>query len=799
MLYKEFKYYLIETDGRSISVVNGVVTSTSSQKALLTSPDGWQQISVGWERNLTKYGINRNFTLPLDFYFDGGTILRNTFYKENIEREIWLLIQQLELDITDTTFRYIYRYFYKGELDFSTLKDDGVKVSINIMEGGLSKKLKANEATTYELPVATDPEAITVKMDGHFMTEKHAFFIPDDPIVPLNRLLGIQFLNKEGNAAGFASFSIIKQAVPGDYSTSTEYFFTTSQDIDDIAIKGTIEAASLAGGILRLKIKNQAGTTVATLVDVDPSDNAFHVYSFDVTIDANAGDKFFLVSESGIQAQYHESLLNIEFRSRYRTTYIKAYFPDIAYKKLGAKSTGFEADWHSDLLAANRRIAITSGDAMRSIVGAKLKTSVNKFFEDYNVPLCAGMGIENEKIVLEARSHFFDESNPVDLGEVKDWESSLATDLMANTLKIGWTAKSTEDVNGKYAFNNTHVYTSPITRVVKEHSIVSGAITDPYAIELLRINLEGKTTTDDSADNDVILLDIDTDNVDNKDYEADTLLTQGYTGTNSIIYDTVVGDYFSSNTAKTEFTFTPTTQKKVDINLVISFTSGGLVNLRVLRNAEILSEKQVEAVHPTGLNVQGVTLNPGDVIKVTVEPIGAITTYTVTGSTLTIDFTEETIYSLRREAYDSVEGVPSPETIFNIFFSPKRCLLRHGYWIRSMFWSFESSKLVFQTTEKNPLLKTVQAGVTIEEDADINISSLDAGIFIPKYFDGGTQVPAALVELLEENPNRCFRFVWEGDTYLGFNTKIAIAPNTMQEQKFKLLSTASNDLSKLVV
>ena len=164
---KKFKMFIVDddrTDGGTMHVDNGAVISSAQRKALPNNPDGWNDISIGWERNMTNYGIVRNFSLPLGFVLDGAKILRKIFLTENIERKLSILITQLSLKLTPTKFAYQYLFIYKGDLDLSTCQVVPNKVTINIMESGISKLLKANEGTVYELPL-DDPRHSTPSQD----------------------------------------------------------------------------------------------------------------------------------------------------------------------------------------------------------------------------------------------------------------------------------------------------------------------------------------------------------------------------------------------------------------------------------------------------------------------------------------------------------------------------------------------------------------------------------------------------------------------------------------------------------
>jgi hypothetical protein len=164
-----------------------------------------------------------------------------------------------------------------------------------------------------------------------------------------------------------------------------------------------------------------------------------------------------------------------------------------------------------------------------------------------------------------------------------------------------------------------------------------------------------------------------------------------------------------------------------------------------------------------------------------------------------VEILEGNVYTLDRPAY-TLEGVP--ETIFNLpFLTPKTRLLRHGRWISSINYGLENKKIIFTSGKdnNNTDLKTTLAGVVIDEDKDEGIASLGSPLFIPFYFIFKTEVPLALAELIEENPNRSYKFTDEyGQVWNGFLKMAGIAPNEYTPQEFRLLASPSNDIKLLI-
>jgi hypothetical protein len=112
-------------------------------------------------------------------------------------------------------------------------------------------------------------------------------------------------------------------------------------------------------------------------------------------------------------------------------------------------------------------------------------------------------------LYVEKKENAFQATIQQALGRVSKMEPESATEFQYNVVKIGYPDTNTEDVNGRDEFNVTVVYTSPITRTNKVLDLVSKVIASMYEIELTRINLDGKTTTDDENDSRAFFLHVE--------------------------------------------------------------------------------------------------------------------------------------------------------------------------------------------------------------------------------------------------------------------------------------------------
>jgi hypothetical protein len=785
MSLSKFLFYIIETDGRSNYVVNGVVSSRGTPTPLNVSPDGWQEIAFAWERNLQKHGIARNFSKDLTFYEDGAQILRDAFYRKNVDRQLFILIQELHLEITDTKFKWVYKYLYKGELDFSTGQDDTVTgaFKISIMEGGLTKLLNANQTTTYFIPF--DDDSVILKHDGIEIENRIAGIVEevygeDSSFYFKNHIPRLNITSSETN---FFGGSKTTQRVQINNSNTAirgtgQYFLkaTTAGTVEFVYnIPFTMQytpssPAPNPAAEYRIVVRQIAENNISSrqtelfLRESSLGFNGNFRAEGTGTIDVEIGDELYIYAFCNVQGSTGDDQIRIiytpdenavfraKFKYRHTTSFVKCFTRSTAFRKLCKQLFGHEEYAVSELLAKDNRL-LTSGPGLRSLDGAGIKLTFQDFFTDLDTDLMAGVGVEaggqtanltaGNRLVIEERTHFYDESNPIDLGIPDEVEVSFAKEWVASAIKSGWKDPVIDEVNGRYAFNGQHQYTTPLKRISKEFSLVSPFKSDPVDIEFVRVNMDGKTTTDDtSSDNDTFVM------------VAEPGETQ----------------YFD------EFQFQE---------------GGGMVK----PSGFDLAPGQVITVNQSSLNdgtytVLSVTGNQVLLAGATVNETVACLVEIISGGP---------VWRLIRYDWDNADdpedfGVPSPSTYYNFDLTPHRKLMRHFRWIRSFLHNYDTERVEFKSGTNNTDLKTTLDGVTIRENQSELVGAMGQKIFIPYIITFKKNSLSGIIELMEANPNRCFQFTKGSKTFKIFALSFGFAANTLEEQEYKGISVPGNDL-----
>src|SRR3954469_25537092 len=150
---KDFIYFLFDENNNSYYAYGDTVLKSGSLRPLEFTPDGWKKIQLQNVRNPTYFAIDRTFSVPLDYVKDGAQILKYIYTNFGVEAKVFMVICEQQLYFDATEYGFYYTLLYKGEIDLANYKHDGVKVTVNIMEGGMVKLLKAYENTKYEIHV----------------------------------------------------------------------------------------------------------------------------------------------------------------------------------------------------------------------------------------------------------------------------------------------------------------------------------------------------------------------------------------------------------------------------------------------------------------------------------------------------------------------------------------------------------------------------------------------------------------------------------------------------------------------
>lgn len=757
-----FLPFITDDQGKTLELENGVVVPKINPNPINQSPEGWEDNVIQLTRNKEFVGVIKAYTTTLKFFSEAATILRTIAYTKGIEVVLFFIWLKLDLSFGGGMK---YKDWYKGEFDLSTFKDGYDGVQANIIEGGFYKELQANKNITYEIPF--DENTASVEMDGIELFNKLNYAIAPDVLYESSAVITIAapFISSEGTntTVEVGSPTLQNYANHTNMQASENWMLKNSSSLSqEVKIKGMARFMAPENGTLPksfVGIKFSKTTSLENfngwaIYAGNPTANAVIEIPLNYTIVLDPGESLFL---SQHQNSVNYNLFNIvflegseiivDFASIKEKTIIDALRTYDAGNKLCKFISKDVSVLKSDLLENDYNLLITCGDAIRGISNSVIKTKMTDWHKSVHAVKCISFNVENNNGRLEKRKYAFSDVEITDLGEVKIGEDFLepANEYRYSSIEVGYPTKDIGSLNGKYSFNNTLIFKTPKLKGGENiYDAKSLYYSDPYIIETIRINLEGKKTTDNQSDNDVFFLDCE------KVYS-------NYVG--NLIFSTIEG-------------VASITLVGVGKNLKIG------VRFRVISGLNTGAYK-ISYVYESGGNtiiqVEGVLED--DVLDSTVE------------------FNH---YRLRRKEYLSIEGVPAPNTVFNIELSPRRILNEHLEWL-----SGACDKLIgfltYQTTEKNSeLITTDLNNFVIKEKADISIATLGTKIILPYFFNFEAISQINLYDKVKANPGGYFTFTFNNTEYRGFIDDIKTNEATLETQDYRLICKGDNNLETLI-
>lgn len=516
---KEWLSVLLTENGASYYVDDaGVVQISLTPKPLKNMFDGWEDITLNYGRSAKYYGLERTYTSNYKFVKDGATILRKLLYNgAGVESKVYLGLLKWNPD------NGLFELYYKAEVDLSKVVDDpNTGVSVEVIQDGPAKFIKANENIVYEIPM---DEAITLNLDGITYTDKVTCFIPfsqdaTDIMVP------VTIVNSEGLSVGIKKgnpvFEQITVTEPDleAFLTSSSNYILSADSLVSVNIKGRFEVSWNTTGRYKLAFYSYpylppfiTGEYIVLQRTSGTSPTNSDAIDLDINVPVSRNGKLFLVLLSEVATVHNitETTFSLTYNTRFQTTTAPALRPLTLLQRLVDKMTDGKFTAESTLLTANQHLVASAADNIRGIAGAKIKTSFSDFYDSYGKILGGAIGINynTQKILFESRSYFFDNDlELLDLGEVSEFNIQVALETIANSIKVGYPSQKDEEAVARQEVNATQEYKTPINRVQRQLDLVCKYRTDIFGIERLREQFNNIPNTDSRADNSVFIINI---------------------------------------------------------------------------------------------------------------------------------------------------------------------------------------------------------------------------------------------------------------------------------------------------
>lgn len=154
-------------------------------------------------------------------------------------------------------------------------------------------------------------------------------------------------------------------------------------------------------------------------------------------------------------------------------------------------------------------------------------------------------------------------------------------------------------------------------------------------------------------------------------------------------------------------------------------------------------------------------------------------------------------YICSRAKATYISGLTNADTAYNVFYSPKRCLLRHGSELRSAMWGL-TGNIELASADKNTALVSTISGVTVFEATNIAPVSLTAARYYPIYFEFDAAQSTAMWSTLLTAANRLIKFRYKGVTMYGYIMEAGVNADHRTTISYRLLCSTLTDLTDIL-
>lgn len=767
--------YLIDESGKSLTTDGISVQPAVFPTELPETPDGWEDNSISFERNKEFRGLIRSYTTGLKFYRDGARIIREYFYKKSREAKLYFIWLKL-----DKTFggQLKYRSWYKGQVSIPSVVDGAGGVQVNIEEGGFSRELQSNKTVVQEIKPTH-----SVVMDGMMLQFNFTYSTLEDEILHDNaspggsgskttrELISFPFISSETGVAQLEATSQMREVITSLSTNINTFLVNPGTDPVTMDVKVSIPFTyfitrfSITGAInphnvqVKLDIVDSTMTVkqnlfTKTYTDSSNTQSGNEAVSMDISLTINPGEKLYLLLTTvqtygaAITLKFGEAYTKFSYNYTFKQTVIRGIpavdLGDALCKAMSNGKSGMDAAELPNM----ETLVITSGDLLRGLPGV-IKTTFSNYHSAMDAVNCVSFTIEDEKGLMQPRQAAFKNTEIADLGEVIECEVKPANEYVYDEIEVGYPTQDIEGVNGKLQFNNTVLYKTPDNTGKNKYDAKSPYYADPYAIELTRLNLEGKNSTDSKSDNDNFILDCE-------------LNGNSYNG--ELMFERVLLPFGG---------------------IYMNFLSIPAIGTGILQGM---------LIRVTGTADNDGVFNVGSIIETNGRTLMVVTEDVVNETIIAdIDFS---YYTLRRLPYQTITGIPANNNVFNLELSPKRILKRHYSWIRSGLYQMDREKIIWKSADRNSdVVTTDMQGNVIKEKEDILIGTMGERMFLPFTFSFDCRYSQSLLEVMDTG---YFTFKDGGNEYRIYPESVKVNDNDMDVQEFSGISHFNNDMSKRV-
>jgi hypothetical protein len=513
-----------------------------TRTVIQNAPMEWNDNIIQWKRDALDKPTMAQFVTEFTFVLEDRQYLVDCFDTEGVFAAVKFIAEERDND-------FIYHPYYSGDVDFYSYQEDALTVKVIAAALEFKTMFDANYDVSYEIPIPNaraqmaydrvsmlNADAWESKLDYNVNSN------PDSSIATTIDIALESSIYQEENTTKGNVFNSYVQAGERDEKDKITWLAKIIESTGvQIAVNfeltyeflgppqpsyvlqdfsAGLEFRLMVGGMpcnlcIRKNITTPAGESVSGQLNF-PIGIIFSEATVFLGVLCTVKGRYY---NTDLPAQ--PVYMHVVIKSTEKITLLKKGPPatikclpaidiltSLIYKATKGKYDNVDYSFLTSS-AIGSSLLITSGNGIRNMTGAKIKTSLKEFFESMRVML--GMTYYfrmvdgQQKLILCHVDDAFIDTEIVSVTGVKDYKRSVDNGNVYNSLRFGYRDNAYEEINGKCEFSTELEYAIETSGESKKLELVSAYRADMYGIDFTLINYDGKETTDSNSDNDTFV------------------------------------------------------------------------------------------------------------------------------------------------------------------------------------------------------------------------------------------------------------------------------------------------------
>ncbi|MDD6210516.1 MAG: hypothetical protein PUB21_07930 [Bacteroidales bacterium] len=473
--------------------------------------------------------VIRSASDTFEFAGKAYDLIKNEYLTNYLDASAIIIIS-----LSNNIFSYDEKY--RNHLDFTTLQDDGMIITLYTQDDSLARKIKDNKSQMYDIPVYDINKGEYLFYERMELINKCSWYLYLD-------VMGKGEYFMQATMPNYNTHNVSIPLAIDSYNFETQYatfhdvynnspslfFIEVNEDHSfyfDFDLKVTLTDFTPYEGqspdkfvnlrmIRSYKVNDRDVNEVISGLgtgNLKKGDIVHYKTDKNKSYSFKAGDKirFYLYSEyySVSLKLYDVKSLNVTSLHRNENINIDIVTPLSLLSSIIKNIAGGNIPCEIRGTSFNS-IMMCAAESIRGISEAKFHTSFSKFCDwmncfGYAYSIQSKNGIET--VVFDKRSSFYDDSDITEIREISNFRLVVNKNIIYSGVEVGYEKNDYDEVNGRYEFNVKNSFNTGAKGEDKILKLISPFRADSYGIEFL--SQERNDTENSDSDNDIFFIGI---------------------------------------------------------------------------------------------------------------------------------------------------------------------------------------------------------------------------------------------------------------------------------------------------